>query len=145
MADMLAAALDYAKRGLPVFPVSEKTKKPLTANGFKDATTNEAQIRAWWTKRPKAMIGMPTGKASGLWTIDLDVDPSKGLDGIKEFENLSPKTAQCQKHGAARRRAVGCICSLSIRVPSLSKTAHQNSVPASMCAAKAAMLFFRQA
>jgi Bifunctional DNA primase/polymerase, N-terminal len=48
----LDAALRYANRGIPVFPCSPLDKKPLTPHGFKDATTDEAQIRAWWTQWP---------------------------------------------------------------------------------------------
>ena len=42
----LEAALKYAANGLAVFPV--KGKIPATAHGFKDATTDETQIRLWW-------------------------------------------------------------------------------------------------
>lgn len=35
MPNMLAAALDFAEKGIPVFPASAKTKKPLTPNGSK--------------------------------------------------------------------------------------------------------------
>src|SRR6516165_11217578 len=85
MADMLAAALSFVNRGLPVFPVSAKSKRPLTLRGFKDATTDEAQVRAWWTKRPKAMIGIPMGPRSKMWLFDVDVD----LDGPKELAQLT--------------------------------------------------------
>ena len=43
---MLEAALEYAAHGWPVFPLAPNAKTPLTAHGFKDATTDEAQIRA---------------------------------------------------------------------------------------------------
>jgi len=89
MADILAAALNFARRGIPVFPVSAKSKKPLTLHGFKDATTDEAQVRAWWTKRPKAMIGIPTGPRSKMWLFDVDIDPAEGIDGPKELVKLT--------------------------------------------------------
>ena len=57
----LDAALEYASGRMPVFPCNPLDKKPLTAHGFKDATTDEAQIRAWWTRWPNAMVGAPTG------------------------------------------------------------------------------------
>jgi hypothetical protein len=82
-------ALEYARKGLPVFPCSPLDKKPLTPHGFKDATTDEAQIRAWWGKWPNAMIAAPTGPASGAWVLDPDVDPVKQLDGITELAKLT--------------------------------------------------------
>ena len=69
----LDAALDYARKGIPIFPANPLDKKPLTANGFKDATTDEAQIRAWWLKWPNAMLAAPTGSTSGFWVVDLDI------------------------------------------------------------------------
>lgn len=65
------AALAYAELGLPVFPC-HPTKKPYVDKGFKDATTDDAQIKAWWQEWPHAMIAMPMGPASGLWAVDLD-------------------------------------------------------------------------
>jgi len=84
----LDVALEYARKGLPVFPCSPLDKKPLTPHGFKDATTDEAQIRAWWGGWPNAMIAAPTGPASGVWALDPDVDPVKQLDGIAVLNQL---------------------------------------------------------
>ena len=73
--DMLAAALDVAEQGVPVFPckpTEPKAKSPLTQSGFKEATTDAAKIRAWWEIWPDALIGVPTGKASGFWALDVD-------------------------------------------------------------------------
>lgn len=69
---MLDAALAYAAGGVPVFPCQEANKRPYTSNGFKEATCDPEQIRRWWSKWPNAMIGMPTGDASGLWVLDID-------------------------------------------------------------------------
>jgi hypothetical protein len=87
----LDAALEYARKGLPVFPCNTLDKKPLTPHGFKDATTDEAQIRAWWGRWPIAMIGAPTGPASGAWVLDPDVDPVKQLDGLAALAQLSTR------------------------------------------------------
>jgi hypothetical protein len=84
----LEAALGCARMGIPVFPCNPLDKGPLTPNGFKDATTDEAQIRAWWARWPNAMIGVPTGPASGIWVVDTDIDVAKKLDGEATLNQL---------------------------------------------------------
>jgi hypothetical protein len=71
-------ALEHARAGIPVFPVSRKTKKPITPNGFYAATTDVQQIEAWGRRHPSANYAMPTGEASGI-TV-LDDDPRHGGD-----------------------------------------------------------------
>lgn len=66
---MLDAALQYAELGYPVFPCVPMRKVPLTPNGRNAATTDEEQIRAWWTANPRANIGLVT---DGLVVIDID-------------------------------------------------------------------------
>lgn len=74
--------LDLAKK-YPVFPCRRhdetdqegrilKAKSPLTKNGFKDATQDEAQIKRWWAAHPAALVGVPTGSLTGLVVIDFD-------------------------------------------------------------------------
>ncbi len=65
------AALEYARQGMAVFPLIPKSKKPLTANGFHDATTNAQQIEQWWQANPTANIG---GVPASCGLIALDVD-----------------------------------------------------------------------
>ncbi|MEY3225952.1 MAG: hypothetical protein RLZZ536_571, partial [Planctomycetota bacterium] len=69
MSDLLSAALRYAELGYPVFPCEPGTNRPATAHGFKDATTNPAEIERWWAEIPRANIGMPT---AGLLVLDID-------------------------------------------------------------------------
>jgi hypothetical protein len=96
--EMLRAALNYARKGIPVFPCDPRSKRPLTPNGFKDATTDEKQITAWWGKQyPSAMIGMPTGAASGTLVLDSDVDAGEGIDGPNELAQLVAKNAPLPK------------------------------------------------
>ena len=100
---LLAAALDYAGRGLPVFPCKRENKSPLTKHGFHDATTDADAIRDWWTRWPRAMIGMPTGPTSGIDVLDLDLKPEEYIDGFAQVPNwqqLSPVIVSTPSGGA---------------------------------------------
>ena len=69
----LDAALVYASWGWPVFPLHPGTKIPLTAHGFKSATTHMPTIRKWWQKTPRANIGLPTGVHFDVIDVDYRV------------------------------------------------------------------------
>lgn len=94
---MLDAALVYTARDIAVFPLHWWTgdgcscgksdcknpgKHPLTSHGFKDATTDEARIREWWSQWPQANIGVPTGAVNGFDVIDPDTE------GIVAWESM---------------------------------------------------------
>lgn len=83
---MCNAALEYAKKGKPVFPCG-RDKRPMIGGGFKNASTDETQIRDWWAMWPGAMIGMPTGRASGVVAIDCDC--KNGIDGRESLRVLA--------------------------------------------------------
>ena len=94
---MMGHALKYAARGWAVFPChwtddgvcscgkddcvypknQNAGKHPRTQNGYKDATTEEAQIRLWWGKWPRANIGVACAPSNLLC---LDIDPRHGGD-----------------------------------------------------------------
>lgn len=76
MTELSKWALRYAAIGWFVFPLAVASKHPITPNGFKDATTDAAQIRAWWNAEPQANIGVACG-ASNLAVIDLDGDAGR--------------------------------------------------------------------
>jgi len=69
-------ALQLAQSGLHIFPLKVKMKEPATANGFKNATRDPNQIRAWWTQNAAYNIGVSTGP-SGLLVIDIDGPPGE--------------------------------------------------------------------
>jgi hypothetical protein len=81
----LDAALEYATRGWPVFPCGAR-KKPCTDHGFQNATTNEQQIREWWTRWPHALIGVPTGELIGC--VVLDIDTKDGVNGFRTLDEI---------------------------------------------------------
>ena len=56
----------------------ESTGKHPRLTGWQGkATTDEAQIRAWWTKWPEANIGVPCGPEPGLVLLDIDSESAK--------------------------------------------------------------------
>jgi hypothetical protein len=73
-------ALAYAAAGMAVFPC-KANGAPLTEHGFKQASTDPEQIRAWWARWPYAEIGwaVPGG------VIVLDLDEKNGKHGLKDF------------------------------------------------------------
>jgi hypothetical protein len=95
-------ALLYADRGMPVFPLNGK--KPLTENGFLDASKDATKVRTWWSKWPTANIGIPTGRASRHFV--LDVDPRhKGDKSLAEMEKKHgslPTTLEALTGGGGR-------------------------------------------
>lgn len=70
MSDCLNYALRCAASGVPVFAV--EGKKPITPNGFHDATTDTQIITGWWQRKPDANIAIPTGAITGVVIIDID-------------------------------------------------------------------------
>jgi hypothetical protein len=67
--DLLAAALRYAERGYRVFPCIPGTKHPITQHGFHDAPTDPGQIERWWSRHPRANVGIA---AEGMLVVDID-------------------------------------------------------------------------
>ncbi|QTE28612.1 bifunctional DNA primase/polymerase [Pengzhenrongella sicca] len=70
---LAAAALHFASAGIPVFPCVAGGKEPLTVHGFKDASADPRRIASWWRRHPDANVGLPTGAASGVDVVDIDV------------------------------------------------------------------------
>ena len=48
---------------------------PTTPHGFKDAASDPAQVRKLWEQYPGELIGVPTGKVSGIDVLDVDTKP----------------------------------------------------------------------
>lgn len=103
MSAFLDAALSYAARGWPVLPLAGKI--PTTTHGVKDATTDEATIRGWWTRAPTANVGIACGTVSGLLVVDVDAR-SGGLETIAGYDlppTLTVKTGGGGLHLYYRR------------------------------------------
>jgi hypothetical protein len=107
---LVEAALEYAGRSVPVFPVwgvaqgrclcgatcESPGKHPIgqcVPEGFKNASTDASTIRRWWTSYPQANIATPTA-----WCTVLDVDIRKGgddtLSALERLHGALPDTPQ---------------------------------------------------
>ncbi|WP_410598038.1 bifunctional DNA primase/polymerase [Amycolatopsis sp. lyj-23] len=67
----LAAALDAAERGWPVFPLAPRSKRPAIPDWQQRATCDPDRIRRWWRRHPRHNVGIACGPA-GLLVLDLD-------------------------------------------------------------------------
>ena len=108
--------LDLAKR-YPVFPCRrrdekdttgriQKAKSPLTRNGFKDASQDEATIRRWWGNYPDALVGVPTGSRTNLAVLDFDarVADDQAKDWLSENQLILTTTRVHQTGGGSGGR-----------------------------------------
>lgn len=88
---LLDAALLYARQGLPVFPLHERSKipfagehvcaAPLHQHGRTDASTDPGTVEAWWREHPRANVGLATGRGLDV----LDVDGPEGEASLAEL------------------------------------------------------------
>ena len=120
MNTLLDAALEYARRGWPVFPLHTpinslcscgnptcgKTagKHPRTLHGLQDATISPSCIQQWWGKWPNANIGIRTGGPSGLVVVDVDPDKGgeKSLTVLERTCGPLPQTVEAVTGGGGR-------------------------------------------
>lgn len=94
--DSTGPALYWAKQGVPVFPCTvpdptapegspeRKGKRPMVRNGFHAASTSPDSVRHDFAGRP-ALIGAPTGVASGI--VVIDTDPPSGEDSLFDLQS----------------------------------------------------------
>lgn len=136
--ELLQAALEYARQGLPVFPCftpingvcdcpraehcEDTGKHPRTKHGLSDATTDELQIRRWWRENPIANIAIAFPKG---W-VAVDVDSERGYRLLVEQGRHLPATA-IQTSGGGHHYVYRCrelIKSRSKFIPDSVKGAH---------------------
>ena len=82
----LHQALAYARRGWPVFPCLPGQKIPATTHGYKDATTDEQQITAWFGHAQQWNLAIATG-TPGPDVLDIDQHGQAG-NGYPGFARL---------------------------------------------------------
>src|SRR5690625_2101007 len=101
---LLDAARSLALAGLPVIPCVPREKSTLSRRGFHDTTTDLDQVSAWWDRRPSANIAIPTGPASGIEVVDIDI----GSTG-SGFPALDRKSTRLNSSHVAISYAVFCL------------------------------------
>ena len=98
--DIISKAMEVAE-DYPVFPCDVK-KRPVCQGGFKAATQDPDEIERLFAIPGAALIGIPTGEASGLAVIDIDVrDGKQGKDWVVKNAELlgQTKIAETQSGG----------------------------------------------
>jgi Bifunctional DNA primase/polymerase, N-terminal len=85
--NVVAQALALAAHGYPVFPVAA-SKRPTCPHGFQDAATEATAIRRLWRDYPGPLIGVPTGKVTDLFV--LDIDSPRHTEAAEWLERCAP-------------------------------------------------------
>jgi len=84
--DTLRQALTYASRGWLVFPCQPDQKIPATRHGYRDATTDQERITAWFGRAPAWNLAIATG-IPGPDVLDVDQHGKAG-NGFAAFKRL---------------------------------------------------------
>src|SRR5690606_13129278 len=106
-AELMQAALEYARRGWRVFPCRPGDKRPMKGFRWRDeATIDEETIKRWWKRWPEANIGLATGGGrDGDGVVELDVDGEEGKRCLRELEVAYcplPRTLEARTGGGGR-------------------------------------------
>ena len=108
-------ALAYAGRW-PVFPCAAG-KKPLVEDWGNAASRSHRRIKEWWARWPGALIGVPTGRRSGLVVLDIDV--KNGNSGFDTLAGLGlaglPETPMSHTPSGGLHVYFGCHPQAEIR------------------------------
>lgn len=104
--NMLDAALALAGKGLPGFPCG-LDKRPFVKDWPNKATTDPAQVKAWWTEHPDASIGCPCGprpRGNGCFVLDVDLpDGPASLATLESKHGPLPATLEQRTGGGGRQ------------------------------------------
>lgn len=79
---------------------SSPGKHPITADGFKSATDDEAQLDAWEAQYPGCNWAIATGAVSGIFVVDQDIKPGK--NGVALWAALEAEHGQAPETRTVR-------------------------------------------
>lgn len=87
---LLEQALELAKLGFHIFPITPGRKAPPAIKEFPtEATRSPDLIKEWWVKNPSLNIGISTSRfGDNEALVVVDVDNKGGKDGAGETEKL---------------------------------------------------------
>ena len=114
------AALDHARRGFHVFPITPGAKSPPLVRWKTEATTDPNKIHRLWADWPTANIGIATGP-SGLLVVDVDNRGGKDGDCSLDFielewgdlpQTLTAVTASGGRHIYLKGSSRNSVCKL---------------------------------
>lgn len=77
-----------------IHPLRPGTKIPMVDDWPTMATSDEAQIRAWWRETPDANMGIATGHGSGIFVLDVDVSTDSRGNAKRGKDSLDRLTAK---------------------------------------------------
>lgn len=86
--EVLSTALKYAERGFSVIPVRPDKRPFIAWQKYQKRHATAHEITRWFERWPQAMIGIVTGKISGLAVVDID-----SPEGAKEIGKYIPLDA----------------------------------------------------
>lgn len=132
--DTVSAALSYAEKGWYVFPVAgiengvctchnkdkcdSPGKHPVIANWQEKATRDPEQIEKFFNKKTPVNIGIKTGKASGLFVLDVDIK-GNGAATLEEKFGKMPNTLRAKSGSGGEhyyfRYPIGKECGGTVR------------------------------
>jgi KaiC/GvpD/RAD55 family RecA-like ATPase len=88
----IAEAAVFLAQQWPVFACAQ-SKRPVTPRGLYDATRDPGIVREQFRRDAAALIGVPTGRASGIIAIDIDVkDGAPGMEWLATNAHRLPRT-----------------------------------------------------
>jgi Bifunctional DNA primase/polymerase, N-terminal/Primase C terminal 1 (PriCT-1) len=90
------AAVRLGARGLRVFPCWPRRKEPAIRDNLRLAAVDETVIRRLWGTQGAYNVAIATGRASGVWVLDVDADHGgeQTLRGLEEKHGALPPTVE---------------------------------------------------
>ncbi|TVM04051.1 MAG: hypothetical protein CV087_02345 [Candidatus Brocadia sp. WS118] len=86
--NLVDAAIQYLRQGFSSIPMSPTDKRPLVKwSQYQDRLPSENEIQEMFSRHPKAMCGLITGKNSGLAVVDCD-----SSEACEKIDSILPET-----------------------------------------------------